>query len=280
MSGARQEASGGYLEGMFGLSGSVAVITGGGGVLAGHMAEALLKAGASVSLWGPHAASLEETAERAGTAAAAAGRITWTLADAGSEDSVAAAAEATVKQLGRLDILVNAVGGNKGKGPFAETDIALFEEILRLNLVAGLLVPTKVVCRMWLAGGTRGSIVNMASMGSYVPLSGVWAYDAAKAAVLNLTVATAKEFAPRGIRVNAIAPGFFLGKQNKALLVDEKTGTLTARGESVISRTPFGRFGEPHELAGALLFLASTRAAGFVTGVCIPVDGGYLTDNI
>jgi NAD(P)-dependent dehydrogenase (short-subunit alcohol dehydrogenase family) len=280
MSGHGQGGTVGYLETMFGLTGSVAVITGGGGVLAGHMAEALLKAGASVSLWGPHASSLRETAERAGAAAEAGSRITWTLADAGSEDSVAAAAEATVGQLGRLDILVNAVGGNKGKGPLVETDVALFEEILRLNLVAGMLVPTKVICRQWKAGGVHGSIVNMASMASYVPLSGVWAYDAAKAAVLNLTAAAAKELAPQGIRVNAIAPGFFLGKQNRALLVDEKTGRLTPRGESVISRTPYGRFGEPQELAGALLFLASPRAAGFVTGVCIPVDGGFLTDNI
>jgi NAD(P)-dependent dehydrogenase (short-subunit alcohol dehydrogenase family) len=270
----------GYLTEMFGLEGQVAVIAGGGGVLASHMAEALLKAGASVSLWGPHEASLRETAERAGAAAQAGARITWMIVDAGSEESVAAAAEATVGQLGRMDILVNAVGGNRGKGPFVETDVARFEEILKLNLVAGLLVPTKVVCRQWIDGGLKGCIVNMASMGSYVPLSGVWAYDAAKAGVLNLTVAAAKEFAPHGIRVNAIAPGFFLGKQNRALLVDEKTGKLTPRGESVISRTPVGRFGEPQELAGALLYLSSPRAAGFVTGVCIPVDGGFLTDNI
>jgi NAD(P)-dependent dehydrogenase (short-subunit alcohol dehydrogenase family) len=268
-----------YLQQMFGLAGSVAVITGGGGVLAGHMAEALLKAGASVSLWGPHESSLRETAERAGAAAGAESRITRAIADAGSEESVAAAAEAVIGGLGRLDILVNAVGGTRGKGPFVETDVALFEEVLRLNLVAGLLVPTKVICRRWLADGVHGCIVNMASMGSYVPLSGVWAYDAAKAAVLNLTTAAAKEFAPQGIRVNAIAPGFFLGKQNRALLVDQATGNFTARGQSVISRTPFGRFGDPQELAGALLFLASARAAGFVTGVCIPVDGGFLTDN-
>jgi NAD(P)-dependent dehydrogenase (short-subunit alcohol dehydrogenase family) len=275
-----EQAAADYLSGMFGLGGSVAVITGGGGVLAGHMAEALLMAGASVSLWGPHDTSLRETAERVGASAGAPGRVTWMIVDAGSEQAVAAAAEATVGQLGRLDILVNAVGGTRGKGPFVETDVALFEEVLRLNLLAGMVVPTKVICRQWLAAGVHGSVVNMASMGSYVPLSGIWAYDAAKAAVLNLTVAAAKELAPKGIRVNAIAPGFFLGKQNRALLVDQVTGKLTARGESVISRTPFGRFGEPRELAGALLFLVSPRAAGFVTGVCIPVDGGFLTDNI
>ena len=117
-------------------------------------------------------------------------------------------------------------------------------------------------------------------MASYTPLSGVWAYDAAKAATLNLTMAAAVEFAPYGIRVNAIAPGFFLGKQNKHLLVDETTGGYTQRGRDVIAHTPFKRFGEVSELAGATVFLASARASGFVTGVSIPVDGGYLVHNI
>jgi NAD(P)-dependent dehydrogenase (short-subunit alcohol dehydrogenase family) len=98
--------------------------------------------------------------------------------------------------------------------------------------------------------------------------------------VLNLTMATAKELAPHGIRVNAIAPGFFLGRQNRALLVDQATGEYTARGRAVLDHTPFGRFGEPQELAGATIFLASDRAAGFITGVCLPVDGGYLVHNI
>jgi NAD(P)-dependent dehydrogenase (short-subunit alcohol dehydrogenase family) len=117
-------------------------------------------------------------------------------------------------------------------------------------------------------------------MASYQPLSGVWGYDAAKAGVLNLTLATANEFAPYGIRVNAIAPGFFLGKQNRALLIDQKTGEYTDRGKAVIAHTPFRRFGEPQELAGATLYLASAKASGFVTGVSIPVDGGYLAFNI
>jgi NAD(P)-dependent dehydrogenase (short-subunit alcohol dehydrogenase family) len=151
---------------------------------------------------------------------------------------------------------------------------------LRLNLVAGLLVPTKILAARWIERKVKGTIINIASMASYVPLSGVWGYDAAKAGVLNLTQAAAKELAPHGIRVNAIAPGFFLGKQNRALLVDEKTGELTARGQAIIKRTPYGRFGEAAELAGALLFLASPRASGFITGVSIPVDGGFLVDNI
>jgi NAD(P)-dependent dehydrogenase (short-subunit alcohol dehydrogenase family) len=161
-----------------------------------------------------------------------------------------------------------------------DTSIEQFKEILDLNLVAGLMIPTKVVCKHWISRGVKGCVINLASMGSYVPLSGVWAYNAAKAGVLNLTMGCAKEFAPHGIRVNAIAPGFFLGKQNRALLVDEGTGNLTERGRNVISRTPIGRFGEMADIAGAVLLLASERASGFITGACIPVDGGFLTDNI
>jgi NAD(P)-dependent dehydrogenase (short-subunit alcohol dehydrogenase family) len=142
------------------------------------------------------------------------------------------------------------------------------------------MVPTKVVCRWWIEKKARGAVINLASMSSYVPLSGVWAYDAAKAGVLNLTMAAAKEFAPHGIRVNAIAPGFFLGKQNRSLLVDDKTGELTPRGRDIISRTPCARFGEPDDLAGAVVFLSSEKASGFVTGICIPVDGGFLVDCV
>ncbi|MCK5198329.1 MAG: SDR family oxidoreductase, partial [Spirochaetales bacterium] len=126
----------------------------------------------------------------------------------------------------------------------------------------------------------KGNIINLASMASYIPLSGVWAYGAAKAAVINLTMGASKEFAAHGIRVNAIAPGFFVGKQNKALLFNEDTGDLTPRGQDIINHTPYGRFGEVKELQGTLLYLVNDVAAGFVTGVTVPVDGGYLIDNI
>jgi NAD(P)-dependent dehydrogenase (short-subunit alcohol dehydrogenase family) len=156
----------------------------------------------------------------------------------------------------------------------------LFEKVLHMNLVAGLMIPTKVFGRYWIESQIKGSIINLTSMASYNPLSGVWAYDAAKSATLNLTMASANEFAEHGIRVNAIAPGFFLGKQNRALLVDQETGDYTERGKAVIAHTPYGRFGEVGELAGATVFLASDKAAGFITGVSIPVDGGYLIHNI
>lgn len=265
---------------MFGFSGRAVVLTGGAGVIAGALAEGFLRAGASVALWDIDAGALAEARARLVGAAAEGAVLATEVVDALSEPSVGEAVTKTLAACGGLDVLVNTAGGNRGKTTFLETDMAQFEQVLRLNLVAGLMVPTKVVCRHWIAGGVKGAIINMASMGSYVPLSGVWAYDAAKAGVLNLTMAAAKEFAPKGIRVNAIAPGFFVGKQNRALLIDEKTGELTPRGRDVIARTPAGRFGEARELCGAALFLASSEASGFVTGVCIPVDGGFLVDCI
>lgn len=149
-----------------------------------------------------------------------------------------------------------------------------------MNLIAGLMIPTKVFGAYWIENDLRGCIINLTSMVSYNPLSGVWAYDAAKAATPNLTMASANEFAKYNIRVNAIAPGFFLGKQHKHLLVDKDTGEYTDRGKAVLAHMPYGRFGEVSELAGAPVFLASDKAAGFITGASVPVDGGYLVHNI
>lgn len=272
-----------YLEEMFSLSGKTVAITGGGGVIAGAMSEAFLRAGAKVALWDIKLEFAEAARRRLAALPGlsdAADRILPVEVDALSEPSVRKALEATAAGLEGPHVLVNAAGGNKGKSAFLEIDVPLFEDILRLNLVAGLVVPTKVTAAFWIEKGIRGNIINMASMGSYIPLSGVWAYDAAKAGVMNLTMACAKEFAPNGIRVNAIAPGFFLGNQNRALLVDEKTGDLTPRGKDVIAHTPFGRFGDVSEIAGVSLYLASDKAAGFVTGITVPVDGGYLVQNI
>ena len=269
-----------YIEDMFGLAGKTAAITGGGGVIAGGMAKAFLGAGANVALWDIDEKSAEAARERLEKETGGKGRVMASKVDAMSEASVKEAIEAAAGKFGQVDILVNTAGGNRGKTSFLEADVQQFELILKLNLVAGLVVPTQAACRYWIANKIKGSVINMASMSSYVPLSGVWAYDAAKAGVLNLTMATAKEFAPHGIRINAIAPGFFIGKQNKALLIDEKTGGLTARGKEVTARTPMGRFGEDGELDGAVLYLSSGKAAGFVTGICIPVDGGFLVDCV
>jgi NAD(P)-dependent dehydrogenase (short-subunit alcohol dehydrogenase family) len=270
-----------YLEQMFDLQDTVAVMTGGGGVIAAALTEALLRAGARVAVWDLNREIVEEALQRLrGVVPEAAERLFGRPADTSTEATVQEALAATEADFAAPNLLINGVGGNRGKCPLVEQDMKVFDFVLRLNLVAGLMVPTKVFAAWWIERQIHGSIVNITSMASYVPLSGTWAYDAAKAGVLNLTQAAAKELAPHGIRVNAIAPGFFIGKQNRALLIDEKTGELTARGRSVIAHTPFGRFGDTSELAGALLFLASPKAAGFVTGVSLPVDGGYLIDNI
>jgi NAD(P)-dependent dehydrogenase (short-subunit alcohol dehydrogenase family) len=242
----------------------------------------LAKAGADVCLWGrganhPMAEAADSVRAAAGAGAGRVAAVTIDTADSKACDKAIAETEAL---LGAPNILVNGVGGNRGKAPFVDLDEGIFMEVVTLNLMAGLVTPTRAFARYWIAKGIKGSVINMSSMSSYKPLSGVWAYDAAKSGVLNLTEGLAKELAPHGIRVNGIAPGFFIGHQNRALLIDEATGELTARGKAIVAHTPYRRFGEKSELRGAVLFLASDAASGFVTGVTIPVDGGYLVDNI
>lgn len=269
-----------YLEEMFSLKGKTAVVAGGAGAIGTVMSEALLKAGARVMVWSRSQKSIDTALKRLGSADDSEGRIAGMQVDTGTEDQVEQALQKTVATFGVPDILINGVGGNIGKAPLVEQDMELFEKVLHMNLIAGLMVPTKVFGAYWMKETIKGCIINLTSMASYNPLSGVWAYDAAKSATLNLTMASANEFAEHGIRVNAIAPGFFVGKQNKALLIDEKTGEYTERGKAIMARTPYGRFGDVMELAGATVFLASDKAAGFITGVSIPVDGGYLIHNI
>lgn len=271
-----------YIDELFSLEAERIVVTGGAGVLPSAMAEALLRAGAKVSVWGRGSSHpVGEAVAKLADATGAGDRVSGVTVDTGDADSVAKALEETISAVGMPTVLINGVGGNKGKSAFLDLDDALFEEILRLNLMAGLVIPTKAFAKAWIGAGVPGSIINLASMASYIPLSGVWAYGAAKSAVLNLTYATAKEFAKHKIRVNAIAPGFFVGYQNKSLLIaNEQTGELTERGQSIIDHTPVGRFGEIGDIVGTTVFLASRAASGFLNGVCIPVDGGYLVDNI
>lgn len=269
-----------YLDDYFGLVGKTAVVSGGAGVIGTTMSEALCRAGAKVAIWSRTRESLDQAVEKIKLAGGAPGRLIGIQTDAGDEDQVRRALDDTIAAFGAPEILINGVGGNLGKNPLVETDMDQFRRVLELNLVAGLMVPTKIFAAYWIENHIKGSIINLTSMTSYNPLSGIWGYDAAKAGVLNLTMASANELARHGIRVNAVAPGFFLGKQNRHLLVDEKTGDYTERGRAIIARTPFGRFGDTEELVGATLFLASAKASGFVTGVSIPVDGGYLAHNI
>jgi NAD(P)-dependent dehydrogenase (short-subunit alcohol dehydrogenase family) len=272
-----------YVESLFSLSGQIAVVTGGAGVLPSAMAATLARAGARVALWGrgtnhPVGDAADRIAEENGLERDSFVAIT---VDTSDESAVFNACEETESRLGVPTILVNGVGGNIGKSDFVDIDLDTFERVVSLNLLAGLVVPLKVFARRWIDSGTAGTVINLASMTSYKALSGVWAYNAAKSAVLNLTEGAAREFAQHGIRVNAIAPGFFLGYQNTSLLIaNEDTGELTERGRSIIERTPFGRFGRYEDIEGATLFLASSAASGFITGVTIPVDGGYLVDTI
>jgi NAD(P)-dependent dehydrogenase (short-subunit alcohol dehydrogenase family) len=270
-----------YIEEMFSLRDKRVVVTGGAGGIPAELAIGMARAGADVCLWGrgtnhPMADAVKSVREAAGSDA---GRVESVTIDTADSAACEAALYETEKLIGAPNVLVNGVGGNRGKAPFVDMDEKIFMEVVELNLMGGLVTPTRAFARYWIARGIKGAVINISSMSSYVPLSGVWAYDAAKAGVLNLTAALAKEFAPQGIRVNGIAPGFFIGHQNRALLIDDQ-GNLTARGRAVIAHTPFGRFGDKSELRGATIFLASDAAAGFVTGVTIPIDGGYLTDNI
>jgi len=266
------------LEKEFGLAGKTAVITGGGGTLCSAMAAGYAKAGANVLLWDIRAEAMDAKAEIIARACGDASRVGCVQVDLMNEASIVKALNESVEKFGRVDILVNGAGGNRGKGPLVEVAEADFEFVWKLNLLAGCILPTKHVAKYWIDGKIKGVIVNIASMAGFNPLSGVWAYSAAKAAVMNQTMAHAKEFAAYGIRVNAIAPGFFIAEQNRRLLLNED-GSPTQRGKDVIAHTPMGRFGEPDDLVAAAIFLASDGAR-FVSGITLPVDGAYLCHNI
>ncbi len=270
------------MNNLFDLSGEIVLITGGTGVIGSAFGEALVNAGATVVLWSRGiSTSPEETLKELERKTGKKGKIFSFTVDTSRKDEVQSGLKEVIEKVGVPTVLINGVGGNRGKSSFIDADIDQFEDILKMNLLGGLVIPTQVIAEYWIKKGQEGSIINLASSASYVPLSGVWAYDAAKAAVMNLTAATAKEFAPYNIRVNSIAPGFFAGIQNRTLLYEDyDKKILTDRGKAIINHTPFGRFGDPEELHGAVVFLASKKASGFITGISISVDGGYLIDNI
>ena len=267
------------------LTGKVAVVTGAGGVLCSEMARALAQCGAKVALLGrtlePLQALAEEIKAEGGVAAAYSANVL-------DRAALEAAAEKIHAELGKCDILINGAGGNN---PRATTDKEYYEAgdldadtksffdldddgvqtVFNLNF-SGTLIPTQVFAKDMLDGG--GSIINISSMNAYTPLTKIPAYSGAKAAINNFTQWLAVHFSRTGIRVNAIAPGFFSTKQNAALLWNAD-GTPTARTGKILAATPMGRFGKSDELLGALLYLVSDEAAGFVTGVVIPVDGGF-----
>lgn len=262
---------------IFSLKGKSVVITGGTGVLGTAMAKGLAEAGASVAVLGRR----KEVAEKlAGEITSAGGKALAVTADVLNREQLVNARDVIRKELGTIDVLINAAGGNMAGAVippdknFFDLSIEAFQQVMDLNLL-GTVLPTQVFTED-MAKRKKGVVINIASMASFRPLTRVVGYSSAKAAVENFTrwlsVEMAKKFG-EGIRVNAISPGFFLTEQNRALLTNPD-GTYTARGQAAINQTPFGRFGKPEELIGTLIWLCSDASA-FVTGVNVPVDGGF-----
>lgn len=266
---------------LFDLTGEVAVVIGATGVLGGALAEGLAEAGAKVAVVGRNSDRGEARVKRIkGQGRAAA----FVAADAQKRASLQSAHQRIEKSLGAPTILVNAAGGNDPKVTVT-TERALEQIALEdwqanfdLNLVGGVLLPCQEFGPAMMARG-KGSIINIASVSAHIPLSRVVSYSAAKAAVLNLTLFLAREWAPKGVRVNSITPGFFPAEQNRKLLFHDD-GSPTARTKSILGHTPMGRFGEAEELIGAAIFLASPKASSFITGADIRVDGGFLSQTI
>lgn len=265
---------------MFSLKGKTAVLLGGGGVLGTTMAVGLARAGADVAV-----CDLREPA--AAAAAAEAGKLgvktKGYACNAMSLDELKALQAQIKEDFGRVDILINAVGGNMKDATTNDTT-SFFDlpgdalsKVINLNLMGGAVLPSQVFGREMVDNENGGVIINISSMNAFRPLTRIPGYSAAKAAVSNFTqwlaVDIARNFGAK-VRVNAIAPGFFLTDQNRFLLTDEQTGGLTARGKSIIEHTPMNKFGQPEDLVGTLVWLASEEA-GFVTGIVVPVDGGF-----
>ena len=261
----------------FNFSGQVAVVTGGAGVLCSAMCRALARAGARVVVLGLRAEGAEKLADELRQTGAQAIGLGCNVLD---RPSLEAAAQRILAEFGQIDILINGAGGNRPVAtsspsmPFFDLPAEALHEVTDLNLL-GTLIPCQVFGRH-MAERRRGTILNISSMSALRPLTRVPAYSAAKAGVINFTqwlaVTMAQEYG-QGIRVNAIAPGFYVGEQNRRLLLN-KDGSLTPRGAQIIANTPMGRFGSPEDLIGAVLWLLSPAAA-YVTGIVIPVDGGF-----
>jgi len=269
------------MQDLFRLDSDVAVVVGGTGELGGAMAEALAAFGAKVAILGRSEsrgqARVDRIKEQGGTAR-------FYSADALDGDSLAAARDQIGSDFGTPSVLINAAGGNRPDATlppgadFCDLPLDAWRDVFDLNLVGGALLPSQVFGKGMVAAG-RGSIINIASMSGIIPLSRVVAYSAAKAAVINLTLFLAREWATAGVRVNAISPGFFPADQNRRLLFNED-GSYTERGGQIISHTPMARFGEAGELAGVVVWLASQRASSFVTGQNIAIDGGFASTTI
>ncbi len=266
-----------YIEELFGLKSKVVVVTGGTGVLGSAMCKSLARAGASVAVMGRRkdaADTLTKEIIRAG------GNAIGISADVLNEQQLLEAKKLVVEKFGTIDILINCAGGNMPGAvvmpdkTFQDLKIDDFQKVVELNLT-GTVLPAQIFGEV-LVAKKQGIIINISSMTAIRPLTRVVGYGAAKAAISNFTQWLAVEMAKKfgeGIRVNAIAPGFFLTEQNRNLLTNAD-GSLTERGQLIIRGTPFGRFGEPDELCGTLLWLCSD-ASKFVSGIVVPVDGAF-----
>jgi NAD(P)-dependent dehydrogenase (short-subunit alcohol dehydrogenase family) len=274
----------------FDLAGKIAVITGGGGALCGTMADALGAMGVKVAVLDLRQEKADARAQaitKAGGTARAFG------CDVLDKDQLRGCYEAICELWGPPDLLINGAGGNDPRGStsgefhvpapgakaqsFFDLDPAGFRFVFDLNFL-GTFLTTQVFSRGMVDKG-KGAIVNISSMSAFMPLTKVAAYSAAKAAVSNFTQWLAVHFSHAGVRVNALAPGFFMTEQLKFLHIDRRTGKLTPRARKVVAHTPMGRYGEPDDLIGALVWLLSDASA-FVTGVVVPIDGGFSSYSI
>jgi NAD(P)-dependent dehydrogenase (short-subunit alcohol dehydrogenase family) len=266
---------------LFDLSGEVAVVIGAGGVLAGAVAEGFAEAGAKVAVLDLRPEAGEA---RAKAIQSKGGIAQFFQANAMERESLQRAHEAIGTALGAPTILFNAAGGNDPKttvtpdNPFENIPLENWKRNFDLNLVAGILLPCQVFGPGMVARG-KGSIITIASVSAHIPLSRVVSYSASKAGLLSLSQFLAREWATQGVRVNTITPGFFPADQNRALLFNPDNSP-TERTKQIWAHTPMGRFGEASELVGAAIFLASSKASGFVTGTDIRVDGGFLCQTI
>ncbi|MDI1317043.1 SDR family oxidoreductase [Flavobacterium sp.] len=270
------------MNNMFNLDGKVALITGGAGVLGGQMGEVLAAFGVNVGIMG---LSMSEADLVTNKIVANGGKAFSVVANVLDKDSLEILRDEIIEKYGKLDILINAAGGNM-PGATIAPDKAIYDmltddlqKVLNLNII-GTMLPSQVFSEIF-AKQKQGIIINISSASATRPLTRVVGYSASKAAVDNFTKWMAVEMASKfgeGIRVNAIAPGFFIGEQNRALLLNPD-GSLTPRGEKILSQTPMGRFGIPEDLSGTLIWLCSD-ASKFVTGISVNVDGGFGVSSI
>lgn len=270
------------MNNLFQLQDDVAVVIGGTGELGGLMAEAIGAYGAKVAVVGRNA---ERGNTRVNCITERGGEAKFFAADGLAAESLDEARKQIADWAGApASVLVNAAGGNRPEatippgGDFCKLPQDAWRDVFDLNLVGGALLPSQVFGQDMIDAGV-GSIINIASMSGIIPLSRVVAYSAAKAAVINLTMWLAREWATTGVRVNAISPGFFPAEQNRKLLFNDD-GSYTERGGQIIGHTPMNRFGRPEELAGVAVWLASRNASSFVTGQNIAIDGGFASVTI